>query len=337
MRKTINIKDAGVERKSLFTLHSSLFTITGVECKSLFTLHSTLFTLKRRALFTIALILFGMASVSAQHYIGLKGGYGGAQGRIRTVYGKRDGRLDWNRYTGGLMWRYYSSKQVVGGLQVELEYQMRGYSAYYHISDFGTENIGATAIVSDTTSYRIKTRTVSSVTLPLIWQPHVYFADRHIRLFVSAGVTFSYNLGLGDSQSYTDYKATRIEDPSAERGYRFEQTVTVGETTPYKMNRVRDIRWNYGWLGGIGVGVLFDRWEIFAEGRYYYGMGDIMRTYSKNQLNNPESVIRSELDNIYITVGVFFRLGKGGILSPRGWQRPAPVSNDDFKNIKLPY
>jgi hypothetical protein len=284
----------------------------------------------------ITLALLWAVPASGQHYIGLKGGYGGARGRIQTVWFKRDGKLDWNKYTGGVMWRYYSSKQVVGGVQTELEYQMRGYSAYYHLNDFGTEVIGATAIVSDTTSYRVKTRTVSSVTLPLIWQPHVYFADRHIRLFVSAGVMVSYNLGLGDTQSYTDYKATRIDDPSAERGYRFEQTVTVGETTPYKMDRVRDIRWNYGWLGGVGVGVLFDRWEIFAEGRYYFGMGDIMRTDSK-YLFNPERMIRSELDNIYITVGVFFRLGKGGILSPRGWQRPAPVSNDDFKNIKLPY
>jgi hypothetical protein len=281
-------------------------------------------------------VLLGVVSAPAQHYIGLKAGYGAAHGRIQTVWGKREGALTWNKYTGGLMWRYYSPLRVWGGVQAELEYQMRGYRAFYDISD-GYENLSRTPIVSDSTSYRAKTRTVSTVTLPLIWQPHLYMFDRHVRVFLSAGITFSYNLGLGDTHTVTDHIATQVFDNPERTKYHWEQTVTEVESAPYKMQTARDIRWNYGWLGGLGVGVMFDRWEVFAEGRYYFGMADILRTDSKYQFND-ERMRRSELDNIYITVGVFFRLGKGGILEPpRRRIRAASLESNDFKNIKLPY
>jgi hypothetical protein len=284
-----------------------------------------------RKIVCIALLLLWALSAPAQHYVGVKGGYGAAQGRVRSVYGKADGTMMWNKYTAGLMWRYYSPQQVVGGLQAELEYQMRGYRIY----DGG--NVSEPAVVSDTTSYRVKLRTVSSVTLPLIWQPHLYMFNRHVRVFASAGVTLSYNLGLGDTYSVTEFNAARVIDGPGESEYHWEQTRTVTQSGPYKMQTAQDVRWNYGWLGGLGVGVMFDRWEVFAEGRYYFGMSDIMRADSKYRFNS-ERLMRSELDNLYITVGVFFRLGKGGITEPPlRRRRAAAVGGGEFKNIKLPY
>ncbi|MDR1670937.1 MAG: PorT family protein [Alistipes sp.] len=290
-----------------------------------------------KKLVCIAWVLSVVFPLSAQHYIGVKGGYGAARGRITTVWGKREGAMSWDKYTGGIMWRYYTHQKVVGGLQAELEFQSRGYSAYYHVNEFGTETLSSTPIISDTTSYRVKTRTVSSLTLPLIVQPHFYLFDRHVRVFASLGVTLSYNLGVGDTFTVTDFTATRVDDDPAANKYHWEQTSAQIETGPYKMQTARDVRWNYGALGGLGIGVLFDRWEIFAEGRYYYGMSDIMRNDSKHQFN-PERMMRSELDNIYITVGVFFRLGKGGIVEPRLRRtRRASTASDNFQNIKLPY
>lgn len=259
------------------------------------------------------LALLTVQHLSAQHYIGVRGGYGGAMGRLHLTYGKADGTMMWNKYTGSLVWKYYSEQQVVGGVSAELEYQMRGYRIY----NFGD-------IVSDTTRYTAKMRTVRSVTLPLIWQPHLYFAKQRLRLFVNAGFTLSYNLGINETYTVTRYGFDAVGNRMIE-----------STTSEYKMDTARDNRWNYGICFGGGLGVLFGRWEVAAEARYYYGMSDILRTVTKYQFNQERS-IRSELDNLYFTVGVFFRLGKGGIKEPPLGRRKAPPARDnDFRTIKL--
>ena len=264
----------------------------------------------KRIICTALVLLGALMSVSGQHYVGVKGGYGAAQGRFFPIPDK--GGLIWNKYTGGVMWKYYSSQQVVGGVSAELEFQMRGYRIF-----------DGNGIISDETSYTSTTRTVSSITMPLIWQPHLYMINRKVRVFLNAGVTFSYNLGIGDKLTNSKY------------GFDADGNRTIThETSPYVMQTARDVRWHCGWLGGFGVGVLIGRWEVFAEGRYYYGMSDILRTKTKYLFNEEES-IRSELDNIYITMGVFFRLGKGDITEPPlRKRRPIPAGDDDFRNIK---
>jgi hypothetical protein len=258
-------------------------------------------------------------SSAAQHYLGVKTGYGAARGRIQTVWGAPKSDMMWNKYTAGLVWKYFSPQQVVGGLSAELEFQQRGYSVY----DGGRPG-AISPIISDSTYYRTKTRTVSSVTLPLIWQPHLYMFNRRVRFFLSAGITLTYNLGVGDNFSLSEY------DFDGDGNRTIETT-----SAPYVMNTARDVRWNYGWLGGAGFSYLTGRWEIFAEGRYYYGMSDILRNDTKYKFND-ERTIRSELDNIYISVGVTFRLGKGGILAPPlRRQEAVPAGDSDFRNIKL--
>jgi hypothetical protein len=250
------------------------------------------------------------ASLSAQHYIGVKGGGGSASGRFYPDY---ETKMLWGKYTGGVMWKYYSAQQVVGGVSVELEYQTRGYQLYE-------------GHVSDTTYYRARTRAVSTITMPIIWQPHMYFAKQRVRLFINAGVTFSYNLGIGDT--LTEYE----HFVDSEGNFTHETTVT----TPYTMNNARDGRWNYGICAGLGVGVMLGPCEVFVEGRYYFGMSDILRTKTRYQFNE-QGTIRSELDNIYFTVGVFFKISRGGIKEPPlVFKRKAErMRDDDFRNIKL--
>ncbi len=271
--------------------------------------------MKRRltyAIFAAAATVLLSFPAYAQHYIGVKGGYGAAFGRFYPPVYKS--AMDWNKYTGGVMWKYYSAQQVVGGVSAELEYQMRGYKIYETQEG-----------ISNTTSYTVKTRTVGTVTMPLIWQPHLYFANRHVRVFLNAGVTFSYNLGINDTFTVLnhDYNETT------------KMATVTSVTTDYTMIRARDNRWNYGLCGGLGFGVLFGRCEVFAEARYYYGMSDILRNKTKYIFNEQES-IRSELDNLFINFGFFFRLGKEGIKAPplKRSKEKVPDTND-FRNIKL--
>lgn len=278
----------------------------------------------------LSLSIFNFQFSTAQHYVGVKTGYGAAKGRIATVWGNPETATVWNKYSAGFVWKYFSPQQVVGGVSAELEFQQRGYRVY----DGGVPG-AVSVIVSDSTSYRAKIRTVSSVTLPLIWQPHLYMFNRRVRFFLSAGITFSYNLGVGDKLTVADYAANKVWDDAENNKYHWGPHTVTGETTPYEMQTARDVRWNYGWLGGAGFSFFTGRWEIFAEGRYYYGMSDIMRNDTKYHFNE-ERALRSELDNIAISVGVTFRLGKGDILAPPLRRRDAvPVGDNDFRNIKL--
>ncbi|MDR2893934.1 MAG: PorT family protein [Alistipes sp.] len=271
----------------------------------------------------LGMLLLGALSVSGQHYVGVKGGYGAAMGRFDTAYGSARKQPLLNRYTAGVVWKYFSPQQVTGGFSAELEYQQRGYTVFSTISDNAT--IGAPVIVNDSTRYRTHTRTVNSITLPLVWHPHLYMVNRSVRLFASLGVTVSYNTGLGDRLSVSDYEFDL-------NGNRTVKTVT----TPYKMQTARDVRWNYGAVMGGGVGVLVWRMEIFAEARYYWGMSDILRYKNRYQFND-EQPLRTELSNIFITPGVSFRLGKGGILAPPLRRPRAATSGNDFRNIKLDF
>ncbi len=283
----------------------------------------------RKLICIVLLVMGGASAASAQHYIGVKGGYGTARGRIYTSYGTIKGTMLWDRYTAGVMWKYYSATPTWGGIAAELEYQQRGYRALT-----GTGGLGDAPVITDSTAYRALSRTVSSITLPLIWQPHVYLMNRKVRIYASLGVSLSYNTGIGDKYTATRYEPNKIVDDEANKNmYHWGRHTVISETTPYKMQTARDVRWNYGWLGGAGINVIIGKWEVFAEGRYYYGMSDILRTKTKYQFDTGE-VIRSELDNIYITMGVYFRLGKGGILAPPR-KRSAPTNSDDFRNIKL--
>ncbi|UKI39736.1 MAG: PorT family protein [Alistipes putredinis] len=154
---------------------------------------------------------------------------------------------------------------------------------------------GATCTISATgrTPPFYYRRTVNSITVPILWQPHFYLFNRHARVFIEAGITFSYN--LGDSYVETGTKRDGVTDR-----YR------------YGFMTARDCRMGYGLCGGGGLSVFAGRVEFCASARYYYGFSDILRNRTKYSANP----LRSELDNLFITFGVWVRLGKGGILAP---------------------
>ncbi|MBQ4279074.1 MAG: PorT family protein [Rikenellaceae bacterium] len=220
----------------------------------------------------VALALLAALPAAAQHYIGVRGGYGGGSARFEP---KRETFLTWGMYSGGLSWKYYSPEKYVGAVEVDLEMLQQGYA--YDLRKDGDS------------SYR---RSINSVTLPVIWQPHFYLFRRSMRVFLNLGVTFSYNFN------------SRYEYVSKMNG--------VYEEGKYDMELIRDNRWGYGLVGGFGLSVLIGRVEAAFEGRYYFGYADILRNPNKYP-GNPQ---RSPLDKINISMGLYYRLGKGGILAP---------------------
>jgi len=230
--------------------------------------------------------------LSAQHYIGVRGGYGG--GSARFDYASSPGGARENRYifgwpSGGISWKYYTEESVVGAVQADLQMVKKGYrvlmNGYFS---------------SDTEQYEYPDyydRTLSAIELPFMWHIHVYLFQRRMRMFV--------NLGIYASYIYDSY-----EKEGKTEGW------TVSSEGKYKMNNVVDNQFEYGLCGGFGISYMFGRYEIFAEGRYSFGYGDILRSKSKY----PESIYnRTPVDMVNVSMGLYYRLGKGGI---RSFERP---------------
>ena len=141
--------------------------------------------------------------LQAQHYIGVRGGWGGGSVRFQPV---RETGIHWGLYSGGLSYKFYTEQKYVGAIQVDLEYMQRGFM-YDEVR-------------GGDTSYH---RTINTFELPFMWQPHIYVFQRHARVYLNLGVYLSYATG---SKYYWQSKKNGI----------FEQ----GD---YPMMLTRDPRW----------------------------------------------------------------------------------------------
>ena len=218
---------------------------------------------------SLLVILLGCGTLRAQHYIGVRGGWGGGSARFTP---SRETGTEWGLYSGGISYKFYTAQKFVGAIQADLQYMGRGFM--YDLQSKGD------------TSYH---RTINSFELPLMWQPHFYFMQRHGRFFVNLGVYLSYFM---DSKYY--YKSKRVG---------------IYEQGPYTMKLTRDTRWGYGLCGGAGLSFLIRRFEVAFEGRYYFGYSDVLRNGTKYQ-GNPT---HSPLDNINVSMAFYYRLSKEGI------------------------
>lgn len=217
--------------------------------------------------FLIAL-LFSLAvfTAGAQHYIGLRGGWGLGYGRFAPT-SWYNMRMVWGMWSGGLQWKYYGEMNYVGAVGGEIEFIQR---AYQNQAGLESEDY-----------YR---RVVNSINVPFIWHIHMNFNENRSRVFLNLGVWASYNI-----DSY--YIQKRGDD------------MTTGV---YHMKLVRDNPLGYGLLGGIGFNYMIGRWELMLEARYYFSYGDILR----NQAVYSGNPTRSPLDNVSVSLGFFYCLGK---------------------------
>ena len=201
--------------------------------------------------------------------------------------------MRWDSENFGLSWRYYSERpRFVGAIGFDLEYLERGYKFGYQVDRIDRDEDGNEIA----RYYDFYSRKINSIMLPFVWQPHVYLANHHLRLYLEAAFTISYNFG-GD--------------------YEYENT---GETGPYEWRLERDNRWNYGLAGGGGFALLFGRYELGFRARYYFGYADVLRNLNKyydNATDGPENPfistpLRSPLDNINLSITLAYRFNKEG-------------------------
>ncbi|MDE6778357.1 MAG: outer membrane beta-barrel protein [Alistipes sp.] len=244
-----------------------------------------------RVLKTIAaaaiMILAAATAARAQHTVGFTLSYGMGSSRL---YPAQETRGVWGLYGGGVAWRYYTSQRFVGGFGLDLEFQQKAFSFVPNPSRY-----------EDEADYEYYTRHVNSVVLPIVWQPHFYIR-RRVRVYFEAAATFNYNI----SSTYVNEYAKSLGSTDYEGKYEFKT--------------VRDNRWGYGLAGGGGIAVLFGQFELNMRVRYYFGYSDIVKNRNKyydNGLDGAENPfyytpVRSPLDNLMISVGMNFRIGRAG-------------------------
>lgn len=214
-----------------------------------------------------ALLLLLSVPASAQHFIGLRGGWGMGYGRFEPVSSYYNESV-WGLWSGGVQWKYYGPVRYIGAVGAEVEFMQRAYK-----------------YSTDLNSNDYVSRVVNSLNVPIIWHIHMNMAKNRFRVFLNAGLWGSYNFRNSyETVSSDGYQTTR----------------------PYDFKLVKDNPLGFGILGGVGFNVMFDRWEFMMEGRYYFSYGDIMRNNSV-YAGNP---VRSPLDNVSVSLGFFYRLGK---------------------------
>lgn len=237
--------------------------------------------MKRMTIILTALFLLSAVGASAQHTLGVTGGFGMSTARF---YPKQETKPVWGGYNAGISWRYYGPQRFVGGFGIDLEVMQQGFSFAPYAST--TENEA---------DYQYYTRKMNTVMLPIVWQPHFYIRHR-VRIFLEAAATFSYHFG-----------STYVNE-------------VEGVSGDYDFHVARDNRWGYGLAGGGGVAVLIGRFEAMVRVRYFFGYGDIVRNrnkYSGNMNDGPENPfyrtpLRSPLDNLTFSVGIAYRFNREG-------------------------
>lgn len=254
------------------------------------------------------LLAFAARGAVAQHTLGVVAGYGMGSSRLDP---KQEMKGIWGMYSGGVSWRYYGPQRFVGGFGIDLEFLQQGFSFAPNAST-----------IEDEKDYRFYTRRLNSVVLPIVWQPHVYMFRHHVRLYLEAAATFSYNF----SSTYENEVAHDLGEADWEGKYRFKTA--------------RDNRWGYGLAGGAGIAVLIKQIELNLRVRYYFGYSDIVRArtkYADNSTDGPENPfwatpLRSPLDNLNISIGVSYRFNKKGF---NEWFMPRPKRDKNKESFNF--
>ncbi len=247
----------------------------------------------RLLLFVLAIICtLSTATSYAQHTFGVYGGWGsGSMRPYPIIESKSAGGL----MNAGFSWRTYSEQPYVGCFGIDIELMQRGYK----VSPF------ASSLLEDE-PITYFTREINSLVVPIVWQPHVYLAHRRVRAFIEAAATFSFDLS-----------STYDNDIARQEG-------TEGKLSgDYDYLLARDNRVGYGLMGGGGVAILIERFEVLFKARYIYGLSDVMRNRNKyyentmGDLDNPFGLtpLRSPIDNINFSFGLNYRLSADGFKS----------------------
>lgn len=253
---------------------------------------------------TATVLMLAVATLSteratAQHTLSITGGTGASYARF---YPAEETKWLWGCNNFGLSWRFYSPKpRFVGAVGIDLEYMQRGFIlGYDYTSEYITNENNEQKEIRH---YKFYTRNINSLVMPFVWQPHIYAARNHLRIFLEAAVVFSYNISSNYSYQNNRYPA--------------------GE---YNWKLPRDNRFGYGLSGGLGFAILFDQVEVGFKAKYDFGYSDILKNRNKYYTTHTDGYenpfhkgynygympLRSPIDNLTFSLTLGWRFNARG-------------------------
>ncbi len=245
-------------------------------------------------------------SAEAQNVVGIIGGYGSSKD---AIYPAQKSRSIYGLPNFGITWRNYTAERYVGCFGIDLEYMKRGfsYAPYASYYEEGEELL-------------YYTRTINTILLPIVWQPHVYMLYRRVRLFGEAAATFSYDISSEYDNDYAE-------------GIYGDEIVSSGE---YEYMTARDNRIGYGLFFGGGLALILGRYEFMAKVKYYWGLSDVVRNRNKYYSNNLDGAenpfyytpIRSSLNGFMLNFGIAYRFDAEGFKSWRVKREKVKMGSD---------
>ena len=264
----------------------------------------------------LALSVAMVAESSAQHTIAVTGGTGYATAR---PYPAQEMKPIWGTYAAGVSWRYYSMPRFIACFGIDVELLQRGFSfAPYPY------------LYEDKKDYKYYTHKLNSIVIPIVWQPHAYLFKKHLRVYLEAAPTFSFNFL---SKFHNDEKYS----------IKIDGSIPAPISGKYEFRPERDNRFSYGLRGGAGFDLIFGQFEFGVRAMYDFGYSDILRNRNKYYDNlldselkpgeNPfyYTPLRSPLDNLTLSIKLGFRIGKDGF-QEWYWKKPAfPKNKEVFK------
>lgn len=171
--------------------------------------------------------------------------------------------------TMGVQFRYQEERLV--GILAELNLSQRGWSELYEKSPLKYE------------------RTITYVALPIM--THINFGSSRTKCIINLGPEISYMLGEKTTSNF-DYR-----DPTHAEGWPNEVRMTEQMVTPVKN------RFDYGICAGLGCEFYVQpRHSIYAECRFYYGLGNIFPA------SKADTFSASRCMTISATLGYNFRI-----------------------------
>lgn len=221
-------------------------------------------------IFIVQLAFVGnFKSYSQTHYssnisFGLKGGVD-----LSRVFFTPSVRQSFNMgYNGGLTFRYIEENHF--GLIVEANFEQRGWKEDFEEYPFEYS------------------RTVNYIQIPFL--AHIYFGRRG-RFFINAGPEIGFRIGESTHANFDYMNLSSVEDfPS-------------GLRTTYQYQLAAENKVDYGISAGLGGEFsLNKRNSLYVEGRFYYGLGNVLKSGRRELFRGSNSM------SIMISAGYWFRI-----------------------------
>lgn len=219
---------------------------------------------------TVGILIWNIAGVFSQtHYqsnisIGAKGGVDIS--RVFFNPSVQQGMLV--GATGGVTFRYIEENHF--GLIAELLFAQRGWKENFESAPFNYS------------------RTLDYISLPIL--AHIYFGRRG-RFFFNAGPEFSMFLKESTNSNFNPHNISSI--PDFPLRYRTVEQLTTDVSQKF----------DYGISAGLGGEFFINpRNSIYVEGRFYYGLGNIMPSKRRDYFNGSNQM------TVSATIGYWFRI-----------------------------